>query len=182
MSMENGKQANPEYRQQDVIQMNDGLVGLPDLKRWVLMEMDPPMPLKWLQSLDNPEFRIPVTEPEYFSRDYGFDLADKYVDLLDNPTAEDLLVMIVTTVHPGGEKITGNMAAPIILHTDKHLGVQCILDDKSLSMHQEIDYVIFGVAVQAFAREKNETGTETVVDTAETTEYAEKPKEALVQS
>ena len=99
MMMETMKGKLPDYQQQDVILLKDGLVGLPAFKRWVLMEMDPPMPLKWLQSLDNPEFRLPVTEPEYFNPDYAFDLDDKYVATLENPVADDLAVLIVTTVY-----------------------------------------------------------------------------------
>ena len=180
--MENSKGKLPDYQEKDVILMKDGLVGLPAFKRWILMEMDPPMPLKWLQSLDNPEFRLPVTEPEYFNPDFAFDMDDKYVAALDHPVAEDLAVMIVTTVHPGGEKITGNMVAPIVLDIEKRIGVQCVLDDKNLTMHQEINYALFGVAVQAFAREKNADMEKTAVDNEKSKEYSEARKEALVES
>jgi len=172
----------PDYDSKDVIQLEDGLVGLPAFKRWVLMEMDPPMPLKWLQSLDNPEFRLPVTEPVYFKRDYAFDLDDKYVATLGNPQANDLTVLVVTTVHPGGERITGNLVAPIVLHVEDHKGVQCVLDDKTLSMHQEIDYVVFGLAVQSCTREKNAAQAKSDVDSDLTREYSEAKREALVES
>ena len=60
-----------------VITFAEGLVGLPELKRWILVDMDPPLPMKWLQSLDREGFRVPVTDPGFYAGDYGFEISEE---------------------------------------------------------------------------------------------------------
>jgi flagellar assembly factor FliW len=134
---------------QNSIHLPDGMVGLPGMQNWQLVENQPAMPLMWLQSLDRPGFRLPVTEPGYFDQNYSFDLDDQAETKLGTPAVEDLVVMIVTTVHEGGGKVTGNLAAPIVVNTRNWNGLQCILDDRKYSLHQEIDYVRFNADLPA---------------------------------
>ncbi len=145
--------------EEDVISLPEGLVGLPTLRRWVLTEMDPPLPLKWLQSLDRPGFRVPMTDPGYFDQDYAFELDDRAERLLDSPKAEDLVVMIVTTIHQGGERITGNLTAPVVVNVKNHSGLQCILTEQNYCLHQEIDYVRFGADVVALEELNDDSET-----------------------
>jgi flagellar assembly factor FliW len=141
------------HRRDDEIILSEGLVGLPNLKRWILKDMDPPMPLKWLESLDRPGFRLPVTDPVYYDEAYAFELDDRAETLLHGPTAEDLVVMIVTNIHDGGERITGNMAAPVVVNVNNRNGLQCILNEQNYCLHHEIDYVRFGNDVAALEAE-----------------------------
>ena len=55
----------------DVITLPEGLVGLPHLRRWILLDMDRELPLKWLQSLDDGAFGMPVTTPDFFAPNYA---------------------------------------------------------------------------------------------------------------
>jgi len=155
------------------IHLVEGMVGLPGLQRWELADNDPPMPLMWLQSLDRPGFRVPVTDPGYFDSNYSFDLNCEAESKLGTSSVEDLVVMIVTTVHQGGQKVTGNMTAPIVVNTKTWKGLQCILDDRKYSLHQEIDYVRFSSDLPA---EDDSATSETPVDkhlVEETADYAD---------
>ena len=146
-----------EYDEQDVILLAAGLIGLPDLKRWILCDMDREVPMKWLQSLDREQFCIPVTTPAYFRDGYEVILPQDVSGELGGGQAEDYVVLIITTVHPGGERITGNLAAPLVVHGGTRRGVQLALEEPSLSMHEEIDYLKFGLAVGREGAE-NEAG------------------------
>lgn len=151
------------FDEKDVILLEDGLVGLPRLRRWMLVDMDPPMPLKWLQSVDRPGFRVPVADPVYYDPGFAFELDDRAEDRLGAPAASDVVVMIVSTIHPGGERITGNLTAPIVVNVRNRKGLQCILDERNYCLHQEIDYVRFGLdlaAGEAVTGEAAPTGAE----------------------
>jgi flagellar assembly factor FliW len=154
------------YAERDVITLPDGLVGLPSLKRWILLDMDRAVPLKWLQSLDDGAFGLPVTTSDYFAADYTPRLAEPAVARLGGDP-RDVAVLIVTTVHPGGAQLTGNLAAPLLVQPATRLGMQQVLDDPRWPLRQEIDYVRFSLAIQAAAAAGNEMTAEPAVEAPE---------------
>ena len=160
----------------DLILLPEGLVGLPELKRWVLLENDPPLPIRWLASLDREGFRLPVTEPGWFDPDYAFDLDDRAEQALQVRRAEDLAVLIVTTVTAGGERITGNLTAPLVVNIHSRKGLQYILDDRKYSLHAEIDSVRFGLAIA----EPDSDAADSSVDSAAPAQYSEDGEPVLV--
>ena len=161
----------------DVIHLAEGLVGLPDLKRWVLLENDPPLPIRWLASLDRDGFRVPVTEPGWFDPDYAFELDDRAERSLEAARAEDLAVLIVTTVGAGGESVTGNLAAPIVVNIHSRKGLQYILDERKYSLHAEIDSVRFGLAIA----ETESDAVDSSMDSAAPARYSEDGEPVLVE-
>ncbi len=127
----------------DVITLPDGLVGLPHLRRWILLDMDRDLPLQWLQSLDEAGFGFPVTTPEYYHPHCAPAIPVELAAGLGAGVAGEVVVLIVTTVLPGGARLIGNLAAPLLVHTGSRLGVQHIVEDEDLPLRQEIDYVRF---------------------------------------
>ncbi len=59
-----------EYADEAVIQLPEGLIGLPELRRWLLLDMDQDVPMRWLQSIDRPGFGVPVMPPVFFADEY----------------------------------------------------------------------------------------------------------------
>ncbi len=137
------------FPEEAVITFPRGLVGLPDLKRWILVDMDPPLPMKWLQSLDREGFRLPVVEPGYYAEDYDVTLDAESEGVLACGESDDLVVMIISTITAGGSSITGNLSAPLVVNLRNRRGVQAILADGDYPLRQEIDHARFGAAVAA---------------------------------
>jgi flagellar assembly factor FliW len=145
------------YDPQDTICMPEGLVGLPDLQNWLLLEMDDDIPLKWLLSLDREDFCLPVADPAYFSSQYEVKVPARVKQVLGADSEASLAVMIITTIHPGGSSITGNLLAPLVIDIETRRGIQVPQEDENLSMRQEIDYFKFGLAVKGFAAENEDS-------------------------
>lgn len=141
-----------QYRMEDVIVLPEGLVGMPHMRNWLIMDMGEDHAMKWFQSLDRGDFGFPVTQPSFFLDDYHFDLSRSDQAKIGNSSEEDLAVMIITTVHAGGDKVTGNMLAPLVLDAGTRRGLQLTLDG-DFSLRQEIDYFKFGLAVSGDAVE-----------------------------
>lgn len=133
-----------------VITFAEGLVGLPELKRWILVDMDPPLPMKWLQSLDREGFSVPVTDPGFFAADFGFEIPDAAQERIGIEDVSDVVVMIISTVGSGGASVTGNLNAPLIVNVNNRKGMQQILNDSRWSLQQPIDTLAFGAACQAY--------------------------------
>jgi len=135
----------------------DGLVGLPDLKRWILVDMDPPLPMKWLQSLDRVAFRVPVADPGFFHPDYGFEVQAPTLERLGVQDPQDLVVMVIATVGDGGSTVTGNLSAPLVVNSKNRNGLQLVLVDERYHLRHPIDQVRFGHACR-IAGEQAGTG------------------------
>lgn len=146
-----------EYDPQDIIYLPEGLIGLPDLQHWLLLEIDDQIPLKWLHSLDRDDFCLPVTDPAYYLTDYTIKVPVRVKHLLDTKDETTLAALVITTIHPGGTSITGNLLAPLVLDVESRRGIQVPLEEENLSMRQEIDYFKFGLAVNTFAAENEES-------------------------
>jgi flagellar assembly factor FliW len=150
-----------EYRDEDVIRMADGLVGMPNLRNWIILEMGDEVPMKWLQSLDRGDFGFPVSQPYLFHDDYEIKLGANVLAQLGAQSQDELATLIITTVHSGGEKITGNLLAPLVVNTETRRGCQLTMDDERFSMRQEINYFKFGLAVKSEASDNaDESNTE----------------------
>ena len=137
-----------EFRDEDVIHLVNGLIGLPDLQEWLIMDMDDEVPMKWFQSLNRADFGFPVSEASLFHDQYEVSLGADTVAALANESREDVISLIITTVHAGGDRITGNLLAPLVIDVNTRRGVQLSLDNPGYDMQQEINYLKFGLAVQ----------------------------------
>ena len=149
-----------QYDPADVIELPEGLIGLPKLRRWLMLDMDQDLPMRWLQSLDRPEFGLPVMPPFFFADEYEIKASTSASRQLSTQDAPDLVTLIIATIHPGGEVITGNLRAPLILDTATRRGAQLALDDDRLSTRQEIDYLKFGLAVAVDSAENADQESE----------------------
>ena len=58
---------NLEVDDDRLIQLQDGLLGFPDLKRFVLMDYKDTV-LKWFQSVDDPDVAFIVVDPSLVAR------------------------------------------------------------------------------------------------------------------
>ncbi len=152
-----------DYRNEDVIHLPEGLVGMPQLRNWLILEMGDDVPMKWFQSLDRGDFGFPVSQAYLFHDSYEFPLSKPTLDRLGNKDPDDLATLIITTIHPGGDKVTGNLVAPLIIDIETRRGFQLTLDTGTYSIQQEINYFNFGLAVSSETAEDGET----VKDTAD---------------
>lgn len=152
-----GKTTGGRRRGEDrVITLPMGLVGLPDLKRWIIKEMDPPLPLRWLASLDRPGFRVPVATPDIYTDNYDFEMPADAKRLLGVSAVSRPAVLIISTIHPGGDRITGNLTAPLLIDPGTRIGLQTVLEDRNYSLSTNMDVEKFRVVLARMRRESRE--------------------------
>ncbi len=160
-----------EHGDDDVLNFPKGLVGLPELRRWILVDMEPTLPMKWLVSLDKEGFRVPITDPGFFTETYSFEIDDGSQKIVQADDVEDIVVMIISTVKENGRLITGNLSAPLIVNVNNRKGIQCVLEGSDYGLRHEIDQARFGDACQAYAAGHPENVIGTAVDKAMSGKY-----------
>ena len=110
-----------------VLHVPQGLVGFPDLHRYVVLDHRPGSPFKWLLSVDDPELAFAVANAGDLIPDYcpPLELAAR---LLDTDCAEIALFVIVT-IPADPTRMTVNLMAPVVVDLRTRRARQIVLDD-----------------------------------------------------
>jgi len=144
-----------QYKGEDIIQLPEGLVGLPDLRSWLVLEMGDDLLMKWFQSLDRGDFGFPVSQPAFFADTYDITIPPSSEPILKGRDGEWLAILIITTIHPGGTRITGNLLAPLVINVDTKIGIQMVQENPDWGVQQEMNYLKFGLAVDGESLEND---------------------------
>ena len=114
-----------------IISFPNGIIGFPDLKKFILMydEEKGTDTIKWLQSIDEPSFAMPVMDPLIVCPDYKPEVDRTTVDIIGELTNDDLLVLVTVTVPHDLKQMTVNLMGPFIINVKECKAVQTIVDN-----------------------------------------------------
>ncbi|MFJ3388317.1 flagellar assembly protein FliW [Lysinibacillus sp. NPDC086135] len=118
-----------EIVEQDILTFEQGLLGLEEYKKFVLLPIDANLPLVLLQSVDQMEIGFVIAYPFAFKKDYSFDISEDDREQLQIEKEENVLTYTIVTMKETLENSTINLLAPIIINMDKKLGKQIVLQD-----------------------------------------------------
>lgn len=121
-----------EVIDEKIIRLNTGIIGFPDLKNFTLIfdnEKEKESNIMWFQSLDEPQFAMPVIAPTTIRPDYNPHVEDELLEPLGELTPDNLFVLVTVKVPKNIEGMTVNLKAPIIINTDTMKGGQLIVED-----------------------------------------------------
>ena len=116
-----------------IITLENGIIGFPDLRRFTIIfdsEKDEEKSILWFQSMDEPQFAMPVVVPNYIVPDYNPTVNDKLLAPLGKLDETNTYVLVTVKVPQRIEDMTINLKAPIIINTDTLLGAQIIVEDE----------------------------------------------------
>ena len=89
-----------EVAEDKVIQFPSGVLGFPQIKRYVLLDYEE-TPAKWLQAIDDPDVAFIVMEPTLLVQDYAISLDVMMRQAFQLETEEDLAVLTIVRVEKG---------------------------------------------------------------------------------
>ena len=125
MLLESTRFGEIEVDDHDVLNLPDGLIGLPGT-RYTLITTSDESPFRWLQSTENPELALPVSSPWSFFSDYEVRVPDEDVVSLGLEDASGAEILCVVRAAEALEDFTINLAAPIVVHRDRRVARQVI--------------------------------------------------------
>ncbi|WP_307892639.1 flagellar assembly protein FliW [Bacillus swezeyi] len=118
-----------QIQEEQMIVFENGLPGFTDEQKFVILPLSEDSPFVVLQSAQTEELAFIVASPFIFFKDYGFDLDETTVELLEIESGEDVEVMAILTIEEPFEKSTANLIAPIVVNRKKMLAKQVTLHD-----------------------------------------------------
>ena len=121
-----------DIEESKIITFANGLVGFPDMKKFTII-YDEEKPGKngimWFQSLDEPQFAMPVMEPNLVKPDYNPTVNDELLAPLGELTENNLYVLVTVTVPRDITRMCVNLKGPIVINTDTLLANQIVVED-----------------------------------------------------
>jgi flagellar assembly factor FliW len=105
-----------EVAPEDLLSFPEGLVGLGG-SRYVVVRTDENSPFAWLQSADDEDLALPITDPWEFFPEYVLELTDEATAAAQLPD-DGSGVRVWVTVRAAGQlaDFSANLRAPIVVH------------------------------------------------------------------
>ena len=127
-----------------IIHFPSGIIGFPEMTDFALVydeEKGKDTPIRWLQSVQEAGFAMPVMDPLLVAKDYNPEVEDDHLIPLGEMTAEDTLVLVTVTVPKDLTKMSVNLQAPIIINAESKKATQIIVNSEKYP----IKYYIYDI-------------------------------------
>lgn len=120
-----------------LIIFQEGIVGFPFLNRFALIHdaENENAPIMWLQSMDEPDFAMPVIEPGLVAEHYNPIVDDENLAPVGELEPDQMYVLVTITVPPQIENMSVNLKAPIVINMKNNHAVQIIVEDEYQVKH-----------------------------------------------
>ena len=115
-------------REEKIITFVSGILGLEQYKKYLLLDHPDTDIIKWLQSVENPNMALPVTNPYYFYPHYNPKIPQQVLSQLDLKSLADAVMLNVVTVPREPKKATINLKAPIVINPVQRKADQVIVE------------------------------------------------------
>ncbi len=129
MKVQTSRFGEIEVDDADVVTLPEGLIGFPELVRYVLLDHDTDSPFKWLQSIDDGTMAFVVISPLTFRPDYTVEVTEEEISVLGLETADDAVISVIVTIPMDPKKMSANLKAPLVFNLKNRTGKQVIVKD-----------------------------------------------------
>lgn len=128
-----------EFEAEDVITFEEGLVGLPDYRRFVIVNHGVNSPFRWLQALDEPAFAMLAVEPHAYVADYSPAIGKEDLAALDLSSDSPKLLFVTASIPAGKPReMTVNLAGPVVINPANRKAAQIVLSLDSYNTRHRV--------------------------------------------
>jgi len=120
-------------QEQDFLVFEQGLIGLEDCRRWVLLADGQNTTLGWLQSIDRGEIALGIVSPRRFVPDYQLRVDSSDLNDLQLSCLQDAQVIVVVSRQQEGLSL--NLRAPLVINVQNGLSCQVVAKDNHPVRH-----------------------------------------------
>ena len=131
-----------------VIHFANGIIGFPEMTDFALVhneEEGNKAGIRWMQSMQEPEFAIPVIDPLSIIQGYDPEVNDELLLPLGELNPEEMLVLVTITVPKEITQMSVNLRAPIVINAGTKKACQMIAEGENYS----IKYPIYEILQEA---------------------------------
>lgn len=122
----------------DILTLPYGLVGMPGRRRFCVVDRDEEIPFRWLQSLDDPDFALPVIAPSVLFTRYQVTVHEAEMAAMGITADKDALILAIVTASMVPEEVNVNLQAPLVINRHSGLGKQVIIMNGKYTAHEDV--------------------------------------------
>lgn len=114
-----------------IITFPNGIIGFPDLKLFTLLhdeEKGTEAGIRFLQSVEEPGFAMPVMDPLLVAPDYDPEVEDELLAGAGKLNENNILVLVTVTVPGDLTKMTVNLQGPFVINVEERMACQVIVE------------------------------------------------------
>jgi len=129
-----------EYTAENIVNFEEGLIGIAEKKRFLLIEKEDFKPFSYLQSVDDGSFILVVINPMLVVKEYKFSIYKddmNAIGLSENDTDNFSLLAIVILSNQI-ENVTVNLRAPIAINIHTKQAKQVLLQNDDYSVEEPL--------------------------------------------
>ena len=130
-----------DIEDEKIIEFTNGIVGFPQLTQFSLIydeEKGAGSCIRWLQSMQEPAFAMPVMDPLIVKKEYNPEIEDELLKDIGELTEDNLLVLVTVTVPSDLTKISVNLKGPIVINSDTRKACQVIVEGDAYAVKYPI--------------------------------------------
>lgn len=134
-----------EVEEDKIITFPNGIIGFPELTRFTLIydkERGDDAGIRWLQSLQETDFAMPVMDPLLIKDTYNPEVNDELLEPAGNVDADNMLVLVTVTVPSDITQMTVNLRGPIIINAEEKKACQIIVDGEDYPVKYPIYEIV----------------------------------------
>lgn len=120
-----------EVTEQDVWDFPEGLIGMPEHRRFALVPLPGAEPFRLLASLEDPGFGLVVVPPRLVAPDYALALAPGDLAPLAERDPDRLEVLVPVVLPSARAPLALNLKGPLVLSPRERRGIQRVSTDEA---------------------------------------------------
>lgn len=120
-----------DIEEEKILTFERGIIGFPDLKHFTMIydeEKGSNAGIRYMQSVEEPVFAMPVMDPLVVKPDYDPEVNDELLSGLGNLTPDNILVLVTATIPHDLTQMSVNLQGPIVINVDERKAAQIIVD------------------------------------------------------
>lgn len=120
-----------EIADEKILTFENGIIGFPDLKHFIMLhdeEKGADTGIRYLQSIEEPQFAMPVMDPLIVKPDYAPEVNDELLASTGNLTDENMLVLVTISIPSDLTKMSVNLQGPFVINVDERKACQIIVE------------------------------------------------------
>src|SRR3989338_665918 len=127
-----------EIDKSEIIIVPEGIIGFPDIKRYVILDMGKDIPFKLFQAVDEPTVGFVIIDPILFKPDYKVKIRKEDLYSLSAENLNEIVTAVIVTIPEDPYKMTANLRGPLLINLKSRLARQLVLADDTHNTRHEI--------------------------------------------